>query len=49
MAYLGLRGSRKAPGLLLLCVGLVTRYPNTWRRFTTTFAACRDAWRASRA
>lgn len=43
MAYLTLRGSRKAPGLLLLAVGLATRYPNTWARCKTTFAAYRDA------
>jgi len=48
LTYLGLRGTRKAPGLLLLGVGLVTRYPNTWARFKTTFAAYRDALTAAR-
>ena len=48
MAYLTLRGSRKAPGLLLLAVGLATRYPNTWGRFQATFAAYRDALAAVR-
>lgn len=48
MAYLTLRGSRKAPGLLLLAVGLATRYPNSWRRFQATFTAYRDALKAVR-
>ena len=48
MTYLTLRGSRKAPGLLLLAVGLATRYPNTWGRFQATFAAYRDALAAVR-
>jgi len=43
LAYLGLRGNRKAPGLLLLIAGLVTGYPHTWARFKTTFAAYRHA------
>ncbi len=43
LAYLGFRGTRKAPGLLLLGIGLLTRYPNTWARFQTTVAAIRDA------
>ena len=48
LAYLTLRGSRKAPGLLLLAVGIATRYPNTWGRFQATFAAYRDALAAVR-
>jgi glycosyltransferase involved in cell wall biosynthesis len=46
IAYLGtltLRGSRKFPGLLLLVHGLLTRNPETWLRFKTTFAAYRAA------
>jgi Glycosyltransferase like family 2 len=43
LTYLGLRGSRKAPGLVLLAYGLLTGYPDTWTRFKTTFAAYRDA------
>jgi glycosyltransferase involved in cell wall biosynthesis len=42
-ASLSLRGARKTPGLLLLVVGLLTRYPHTWARFKATFAAYRDA------
>jgi GT2 family glycosyltransferase len=48
LTYMGLRGSRRAPGLLLLAAGLVTRYPNSWVRFKTTTAACRDAVAAAR-
>jgi glycosyltransferase involved in cell wall biosynthesis len=48
LAYQGLRGSRKAPGLLLVVIGLLTRYPNTWARFKATFAAYRDALAALR-
>jgi len=33
LVHRGLRGTRKAPGLLLLALGLVTGYPNTWERF----------------
>ena len=43
LAFIGLRGSRKSPGLLLLPIGLLTRYPQTWERFKVTFAAYRDA------
>lgn len=48
LLYLGLRGSRKAPGLGMLAVDLATRYPNTWARFRTTFAAYRAAIAAAR-
>jgi glycosyltransferase involved in cell wall biosynthesis len=47
LAYLALRGSRKSPGLLLLVIGLATRYPNTWARCKATFAAYRDALAAA--
>jgi glycosyltransferase involved in cell wall biosynthesis len=43
LAYIGVRGTRKSPGLLLLLYGLLTGYPNTWRRFKVSFAAYRDA------
>ena len=43
LSYQGLRGTRRAPGLLLLGIGLLTRYPKTWARFKATFAAYRDA------
>jgi len=43
MAYNMLRGTRRSPGLAMLLVGILTRYPNTWARFKTTFAAYRDA------
>jgi len=43
LAYVGVRGSRRAPGLLLLAYGLLTRYPDTWARFKATFAAYGDA------
>jgi cellulose synthase/poly-beta-1,6-N-acetylglucosamine synthase-like glycosyltransferase len=43
MAYLGFRGTRKAPGILLLIVGLLMRYPNTLARFKVTFTAYGDA------
>jgi cellulose synthase/poly-beta-1,6-N-acetylglucosamine synthase-like glycosyltransferase len=43
LTYLGIMGSRKTPGLMLLGIGLVTRRPNTWARFKTTIAAYRDA------
>jgi glycosyltransferase involved in cell wall biosynthesis len=43
LLYLGLRGTRRAPGLLLLGIGLATGYPKTWARFKATFAAYRDA------
>jgi len=43
LTYLWLRGTRKAPGLLLLGIGLATGYPKTWARFKATFAAYRDA------
>jgi hypothetical protein len=48
LGYLGIRGTRKAPGLMLLVYGLLTRYPDTWIRFKTTFAAYRDAIAVSR-
>lgn len=48
LVYLGLRGTRKAPGLMLLAYGLLTGYPDTWARFKATFAAYRDAIAASR-
>jgi glycosyltransferase involved in cell wall biosynthesis len=47
LAYLGLRGSRKAPGMMLLAYGLLSGYPNTWARFKATFAAYRDAMGAA--
>jgi hypothetical protein len=47
LAYAALRGSRNAPGLLLLIYGLATGYPHTWARFKITFAAYRDAIAAS--
>jgi glycosyltransferase involved in cell wall biosynthesis len=43
LTFLTLRGSRKFPGLLLLAHGLLTRYPDTWLRFKTTFAGYRAA------
>jgi glycosyltransferase involved in cell wall biosynthesis len=48
LAFLGLRGSRKFPGLLLLAHGLLTRYPDTWLRFRTTFSAYLAALSAAR-
>jgi GT2 family glycosyltransferase len=48
LLYLGLRGTRKAPGLGMLAVNLATRYPNSWARFRTTFAAYRTAIAAAR-
>jgi glycosyltransferase involved in cell wall biosynthesis len=48
MSLLTLRGSRKFPGLLLLAHGLVTRRPETWLRFKTTFAAYNAAASAAR-
>jgi GT2 family glycosyltransferase len=43
MSYMTLRGSRKAPGLLMLVYGLATGHPHTWARFNATIAAYRDA------
>jgi glycosyltransferase involved in cell wall biosynthesis len=43
IAFQGLRGTRKAPGLLLMLLGLLTRYPNTWARFKTALVANLDA------
>ena len=43
LSYLGLRGWRRAPGLMLLVYGLLTGYPDTWARFKATFSAYRDA------
>ena len=48
LSFMALRGTRKAPGLLMLAVDLVTRYPNGWARFRTTFAAYTAALAASR-
>jgi glycosyltransferase involved in cell wall biosynthesis len=39
LGYLGLRGTRKSPGIMLLVIGLLTRYPNTWPRCKATFSA----------
>ena len=49
MSSLTFRGSRKFPGLLLLAHGLLTRYPDTWHRFRTTFAAYLAALKAAKA
>lgn len=48
LLFLVLRGTRKAPGLLMLAVDLATRYPNGWARFRTTFAAYGAALMAAR-
>jgi Glycosyl transferase family 2 len=48
LIYLSLRGSRKAPGLMLLVYGLLTGYPDTWARFKATFSAYRHAIVVSR-
>lgn len=48
LAFNWLRGSRRSPGLLLLAVGLLTRYPHAWERFRTTFAASWEAARTAR-
>jgi glycosyltransferase involved in cell wall biosynthesis len=47
-AYYGVRGTRKAPGLVLLAYGLLTGYPDIWARFKATFSAYRDAIVVSR-
>jgi glycosyltransferase involved in cell wall biosynthesis len=47
MAFLGLRGSRKFPGVLLLIHGLLTRNTEAWPRFKTTFTAYRAALAAA--
>jgi hypothetical protein len=44
---MALMGTRKAPGLLMLAVDLVTRYPNGWARFRTSLAAYSAAIAAS--
>lgn len=46
-AYNGLRGTRRAPGLLMLVVGWLTGYPEMWGRFKVTFAAYREAIKAT--
>jgi hypothetical protein len=48
LAFVGLRGTRRAPGLLLLIVGLVTGYPQTWARFKSTASAGWDALKVAR-
>jgi GT2 family glycosyltransferase len=48
LASIGLLGSRKAPGVLLMILGLITRYPDTWPRFKATMAAYRDAVHSTR-
>jgi GT2 family glycosyltransferase len=48
MAHISLLGTRKAPGLGLLIYGLLTRYPNAWKRFKYTMLAYRDVVREAR-
>lgn len=43
LVHNGVRGTRRAPGLVLLAHGLLTGYPDTWPRFKATFSAYRDA------
>jgi glycosyltransferase involved in cell wall biosynthesis len=48
LLFLVLRGTRKAPGLLMLAIDLATRYPNGWARFRATFRAYGAALAAAR-
>jgi GT2 family glycosyltransferase len=48
LLFLVLRGTRKAPGFLMLAVDVATRYPNALARFRTTFAAYGAALTAAR-
>lgn len=48
LSYLTIRGTRLAPGILMLGVCLATRYPHTWKRFKATWAAMYEGVKAAR-
>jgi hypothetical protein len=48
LSYLTIRGTRWAPGILMLGVCLATRYPHPWKRFKATWAAIFEGMMAAR-